>query len=171
MRARALVLLAGLALTAGACAAVDPPPPASPAAAAAPASTPLPVEGYDWMLTLDGEEAQLVWGVPESDDMALGFNCRRGAGRTGVVTLAEEGAEPVIVLESGGDTGRFPAEGEPSLLHEALILTSEAPTSEPVLQRFRRLGWIAQWHGEERAAYAPHPGSEPNIERYFAFCG
>ena len=74
-------------------------------------------------------------------------------------------------VRTGGDTGRFPAESELSLLHEAMILTAEAPTSEPVLQRFRRLGWIAQWHGEERAAYAPHPGSEPNIERFFAFCG
>lgn len=169
MRARALVLLIATALTAAACASVEPvsPAPGSMAGAAAP----LPLEGYDWMLTLDGDEAHLIWGVPESDDMALGFACRRGTGRTGLVTLVEDRAEPVIILESGGETGRFPAEGEPSLLHEALILSAEAPTSEPVLQRFRRLGWIAQWHGDERAAYAPHPGSEPNIERFFAFCG
>ena len=169
MRLRVPALLTGLALTAAACASVEPASPAPPSVAGS--ASPLPVEGYDWMLNLDGDEAHLVWGVPESDDMVLGFNCRRGTARTGLVTLAEEGAEPVIVLESGGDTGRFPAESEPSLLHEALILTAEAPTSEPVLQRFRRLGWIAQWHGEERAAYAPHPGSGPNIERYFAFCG
>jgi len=168
MRLSALALLTATVLTAAACASVEP---ASPALTSVSAGAPAPVDGYDWMLTLDGEEAHLVWGVPESDDIALGLNCRRGAGRTGLVTLAEEGAEPVIVLESGGDTARFPAEGELSLLHEALILTAEAPTSEPVLQRFRRLGWIAQWHGDERAAYAPHPGSEPNIERYFAFCG
>lgn len=169
MRLRALVLLTATALTAAACASVEPAAPALPPAASGPA--PAPVEGYDWMLTLDGEEAHLAWGVPESDDLVLGFTCRRGAGRTGVVTLADEGAEPVIILESGGDTASFPAESEPSLLHEALILTAEAQASEPVLQRFRRLGWIAQWRDGERAAYAPHPGSEPNIERFFAFCG
>ncbi len=168
MRLRALALLTATALTAAACASVEPPPPVM---SAVENGAPAPVEGYDWMLTLDGEEAHLVWGVPESDDMVLGFNCRRGSARIGLVTLAEEGSQPVIILESGGDTARFRAESEPSLLHEALILTAETATSEPVLQRFRRLGWIAQWHGDVRAAYAPHPGSHPNIERYFAFCG
>jgi hypothetical protein len=34
----------------------------------------------------------------------------------------------------------------------------------------RSLGWIAQWVDGERTAYAPQPGSEVNVERFFAFC-
>ena len=63
------------------------------------------------------------------------------------------------------------AEGEPSPLHDALILTASAEVSEPVLQRFRRVGWVALWREGVRETYAPHPASAPNIERFFAFCG
>jgi len=30
---------------------------------------------------------------------------------------------------------------------------------------------MAQWRNGEREAYAPHPDSAANIERFFAFCG
>ncbi|HZW16185.1 MAG TPA: hypothetical protein VFF66_08025 [Brevundimonas sp.] len=166
MRAPALLALTGLALGAAACATVEPP---AEVAAASPA--PLPVEGYDWLLTVDDETAHLAYGAPESDDLQLGFNCRRESARVGVVAIGAEGDEPVILLESGGDTGRFPAEAEPSALHDALILTAEMAATEPVLLRFRRLGWMAQWRGGEREAYAPHPESLPRVEDFFAFCG
>jgi hypothetical protein len=56
-------------------------------------------------------------------------------------------------------------------LHDGVLLTAEAAAGAPVFQRFRRLGWMALWQDGEREAYAPHPESEPNIERFFAFCG
>jgi len=166
MRFPALLVLSGLALGAAACATVEPPP---EVAAAGPA--PLPVEGHDWLLTIDDGTAHLAYGVPESDDLQLGFNCRRGSGRVGLVTIAADGDAPVIMLESGGDTGRFAADAEPSALHDALILTAETAATEPVLLRFRRVGWMAQWRGGERETYAPHPESLPRVESFFAFCG
>ena len=166
MRAPALLVLSGLVLGAAACATVEPAP---EAAAAGP--SPAPVEGYDWLLTLDDDMAHLAFGAPESDDLQLGFNCRQGSSRVGMVTIAEGGNAPVIFLESGGETGQFAADGEPSPLHDALILTASAEVSEPVLQRFRRVGWVALWREGVRETYAPHPASAPNIERFFAFCG
>ena len=53
----------------------------------------------------------------------------------------------------------------------AVSRAATAATSEPVLQRFRRLGWIAQWVDGEREVYTPHPGSEAGVERFFALCG
>ena len=35
----------------------------------------------------------------------------------------------------------------------------------------RRVGWIAQWIDGTREVYAPHPGSEAGVERFFAMCG
>lgn len=166
MRAPALFVLSGLALGAGACATVEPPvqPPVSSGA-------PLPVEGHDWMFSADDETARLAYGVPESDDLKLGFDCRRTSGRLEIVTLAEEGAKAEILVESGGETERYAARSEPSQLDDGVILTADASTAEPVFQRFRRVGWMALWRGDERETYAPHPPSLPHIERFFAFCG
>ena len=170
MRAPALLVVSGLALGAAACASVEPAPPVS-SPLPAPGGAPPPVEGHDWFYHPDGDMARLVYGTPESDDLKLGFECGRATARLDILTLAEAGAKAEIVLESGGDTGRFPAESEPSQLDDGVLLTAGASTAEPVLQRFRRLGWIARWRDGERETYAPHPGSAPDIERFFAFCG
>ena len=172
MHPRALFVLSALAVGAAGCATVEPavpgdapPPPATPGAA------PLPVEGYDWFYSTDEDTARLAYGLAESDDLKLGLDCRRGAGRLEMVAIAEKGAKPEIHVESGGETERFPATSEPSQLHDGVFLGAEASTAEPVFQRFRRVGWLAQWRDGEREAYAPQPGSTPNIERFFAFCG
>lgn len=170
MRLRALFVLSALGLGAAACATVEPaaaplePPPAA-------GSAPLPVEGYDWFYSTDDGAARLAYGLAESDDLKLGLDCRRGTGRLEMVAIAEKGAKPEILVESGGETERFPASSEPSQLHDGVFLAAEASTAEPVFQRFRRLGWLAQWRDGEREAYAPQPGSTANIERFFAFCG
>lgn len=170
MRAPALLVLSGLVLAAAACAGVEPTPPVT-SPLPAPGGAPPPLEGHDWFYHPDGDAARLVYGTPESDDMKLGFDCGRASGRLEVVTLADQGANAEIILESGGDTERFPALSEPSELDDGVLLTAGASTTEPVFQRFRRLGWIARWRDGEREAYAPHPGSAPGIERFFAFCG
>jgi hypothetical protein len=169
MRLPALLALSSLALSAAACATVEPRPAAllTDAVGAAPA----PVDGYDWFYHVDEEDARLAYGLAESDDLKLGFDCRRGAGRLALVAIAEKDAKPEISVESGGDTERFPATAEPSQLHDGVLLSAAASTREPVFQRFRRVGWLAQWRDGEREAYAAQPGSVPNIERFFAFCG
>jgi hypothetical protein len=158
----------GLAALTSACASVEAPGPAITAAAAS--SAPAPVAGYDWHYTTDEGVARLAYGVEASDDLRLGLDCTAGSGKVDLTALGQTG-DREIYLESGGDTERFPAEGEPSQLHDGDILTASAATSEPVMQRFRRVGWIAQWVDGKREVYAPHPGSEAGVERFFAMCG
>lgn len=157
-----VVALAGLT---AACASVEPAASPAPITASAPAPTP----GYDWFLSEDQGAARLAYGVEASDDLKLGLDCEAGSGKVGLVALGKTGSTE-IHLESGGDTERFRAEGEPSQLHNGDLLTATTDLDTPVLQRFRRLGWIAQWVDGERAAYVPQPGSEVNVERFFAFC-
>ncbi|MFC5342763.1 hypothetical protein ACETK8_06405 [Brevundimonas staleyi] len=165
MRVLWLPVLASAALV-SACASVETPEPVATAAASAPA----PVPGYDWHYTPEAGAARLAYGVEESDDLRLGLDCMAGTGKIELTVLAGTGQRE-IQLESGGETERYRAEGEPSELHDGDILTATAASREPVMQRFRRLGWIAQWIDGEREVYAPHPGSENGVERFFALCG
>lgn len=129
------------------------------------------VADHDWFYHRDGEEARLAYGLAESDDLRLGLDCRQGSGRLALSAVGGPDAKPEIHVEAGGETERFAARSEPSQLHEGVFLTAEAAADAPVFQRFRRAGWLALWRNGERQAYAPHPESAPNIERFFAFCG
>lgn len=157
-----------LFLTAALAACASAPPIVEPAS---PQPAPIPIEGYDWILHEDAGEARLAYGVAESDDLRIALDCRRNEGRVEVVALAAADAEPVIQLESGGETGTFAASAETDLIHDGLILSAAAPADEPVFRRFRQVAWLARWQDGEREIYAPHAGSEGRIDRFFAFCG
>jgi hypothetical protein len=170
MRTPALFALSGLALSIAACATVES---AAPGTAPPPVAgvAPAPVEGYDWFYHVDDDSGRLAYGLAESDDLKLGLECTGGSGRLALHAIAEKGAKPEIHVESGGETERFRASSEPSQLHDGVFLTAAATTTAPVFQRFRRVGWLAQWRDGEREGYAPQPESAANIERFFAFCG
>ncbi len=169
MRAARLTILTGLALAATACATVETPPEPPPAVASS--GPPAPIADHDWFYHRDGEAARLVYGLAESDDLRLGLDCNEGSGRLALSAVGGPDARPEILVEAGGETQRFAAQSEPSQLHDGVFLTADAKADTPVFQRFRRIGWLALWVDGERQAYAPHPESAPNIERFFAFCG
>lgn len=168
MRLTVLTAAAGLTLALAACNTTGGAP-AAPSLASS--GSPAPVEGYDWFLHQDGDAARLAYGMEASDDLKLGLDCQKNSGELALSAIAPAGAASEIHLESGGETERFPAEAEASEVNDGLFLTAEAKAGEPVFQRFRRTGWLAVWQGEDRHAYAPHPGSGERVERFFAFCG
>ena len=127
--------------------------------------------GHDWFFHGDETSARLAYGLEESDDLRLGLDCERGSGRLALSGNAPAGARAEFRIESGGETERFAAKAEPSELHDGVLLSAEARADSSVFQRFRRIGWLALWQDGKRQAYAPHPASTPNIERFFAFCG
>ncbi|HYC66775.1 hypothetical protein [Brevundimonas sp.] len=170
MRAPALLVLSGLALGAAACAGVEPAPPAA-SPLSAPATAPAPIENYDWLFFEEGDEASLGFGLDESDDVWLDLDCRRGSGRLVLVAPAGPDAPRLVRLEAGGERAAYRAEVEASELHEGVFLIADAPTADPVFQRFRALGWMTIEQEGEAHAMVPHPGSAARIERFFAFCG
>lgn len=168
MRLPVFLAAAGLTLTLAACNTTGQP---GMGLSAASSAAPAPVAHYDWFLHQDGDDARLAYGLEDSDDLRIGLDCRKNSGQLALSAVAPAGATAEIYLESGGDTERYPAQAEPSELHDGLFLTAEAKAGDPVFQRFRRVGWLAIWQGESRHAYAPHPGSGERVERFFAFCG
>jgi len=171
MRLPVLIAATGLTLTLAACNTIGSAP-ATPETASS--GSPAPVEDFDWFVYVDGGEATLAYGVDETDNTPIMLDCRQASGRVRLSAAAGADAAHEFHLESGGETERYPAQAEPAEhldLYDGTFLTAEAKTSEPVFQRFRRVGWLAVWEGGERHAYAPHPGSADRIERFFAFCG
>lgn len=168
-RSCAVLAIVGIgALTLSACALTTAPAVETTTVAAA---APLPVEGYDWHFHQDGDDASLAYGVEASDELKLGLDCRRASGVLMLSAVAPEDAKPEIHLESGGETERFAAEAEPSMLDDGVFLSAETRTQEPVFRRFRQVGWLALWSEGERVSLAPHPQSAGLIDRFFTFCG
>lgn len=168
MRRASLLALVAMTTVISACSTTA--PVLSPSTLASPGA-PQPVEGYDWFFMADGANAKLAYGLENSDDLRLGLECAQGSGALDMTASANDGAVPEIYIESGGDTERYPASAEPAVVHDGLVLTAQAQADAPVFQRFRRLGWLAVWHGDDRQTYVPQTGSVDRIERFFAFCG
>ena len=169
MRSPTILMLTVMTAIVAACATAG--PTATSTTDTASSGSPAPVENYDWFFQGDETSARLAYGLEESDDLRLGLDCDRGSGRLALSGNGSAGARAEFRIESGGETERFAAKAEPSELHDGVFLSAEARADAPVFQRFRRLGWLAMWQDGKRQAYAPHPASAPNIERFFAFCG
>lgn len=131
---------------------------------------PVPVAGLDWRLTQDGGEAKLAFGSEASDDLELAFECSTGARQVAIMAPGSDG-DRELHLESGGATERYRAEAEPLGVRDGVFLTASADAKDPVLQRFRSLGWIARWQGETRETYVALPASVGAVDRFFAACG
>ncbi len=164
MRRVAVILLATMAVAA--CSTTSPTVPAVLSSDAGPA----PIAGLDWFLTEDAAETKLAYGRASSDDLRLALTCVPGSGQLGLIQPASKGASE-IHLESGGDTERFAAIVEPAGVHDGDLLMAGARTGVPVFLRFRELGWLATWRGDEREMLAAHSSSRMSIERFFAVCG
>ena len=169
MRALNPLIAVSSVLILAACASVETPTPEPWVRPESPAPT--PIAGFDWHFNRHADGAALAYGVAESDDVRLSLHCETGTPGLMLYKDVEEGAAPVIHLESGGETERFPAEAQPSMLSDGVILSATADPSHPVFQRFRRVGWIASWVGDRREAYAAHAGSEAAVESFFSACG
>lgn len=162
-----LALSATALLALGACASVDTKPAAlSPEVTA---SAPQPVAGYDWFFHED-EGLTLVYGLANSDDVSLSLGCMPGSGQLEMVRDAPQGSAAEIYLESGGETERYEAGSEPSIMTDGVLLTAYANASDPVFKRFRKVGWLALWQDGERAPLVSHAGSEDGVENFFAAC-
>ena len=163
---RWLAIIVGLAALAGACATR----PGSPTDMA-PDAPPAPVPGYDWRFIPDPHgEARLAYGGEESDALVLALDCTTGTRKLTLSAPAERGARPEFHLESGGDTERYAAHAEDAGFADGDWLTAEAASTAPVFQRFRRLGWMAMWRGDDRQMLAGHPDALPGVKRFLEMC-
>lgn len=131
---------------------------------------PRPVAGYDWFLNDDPDEPRLSYGLAESDDVPFSLMCAKGAGKVALSLSAEQTPGRAITVESGGAVETYPARVEAADMHDGAYLVATAPTTDPVFQRFSRLGWLAVLQGDQRLTMAAQPGSEKRAMRFLDLC-
>lgn len=140
-------------------------------------STPSPVAGLDWrwslipndLLSPSAGTPRLAYGAPQSGDLVLAIDCRRGDDKFDLLALSDAEGPDEILLESGGDTERYPAEAES--FQEGRTLRASADRGDPVFKRFHDTGWMAIWFDGRREMMAAHPEGRTHIARFFADCG
>ena len=144
--------------------------PRAPAPVTAPVvSMPAPTEELDWLFAVDGSEGVLSYGTPHSDDLRLGLRCRKGAPTLNLILIAGEEDPHAITLQAGGVTRAFPARAEEEPMTGGLLLTARVRKDDPVIQAFRRDGWIALVGPGDADGYAPQAGTTA-VEAFFQWC-
>lgn len=172
MRAATLSVTVSAALALAACAGPELPQPlglnGTPVGETA---APMPIADHDWFLFDEDDEAYLLYGLADSDDIWLTLACRRGTARIQLARPADSDGKPSIYLESGGESEEFQGWIDPSELFEHGEVLAETSTGLVVFQRFRHLGWLALHDAAGRAVMVAHPQSRAGIETFFARCG
>ncbi|HEX8568518.1 MAG TPA: hypothetical protein VF699_01140 [Caulobacteraceae bacterium] len=148
-------LLALLALAACAAPPMPRPPLADPGA-----------DTRAWFYAREVGNVSLVYGTPESDDVALSMTCREGSGR---VKFSQGGlrAGEGIAIASGGRSAVLRGPTQPDELNGGVYMEAEADADHPVLQSFRGAGSLETGGGQVLTA----TGAERAwIDQFFAAC-
>ena len=118
-----------------------------------------------------GETVALAYGLPNSDDVALMLQCRKGSGRVELTDTARDASATAIVLTADGRRTSVPVRVEESEGAGGKILTGHMPLSAPALQGLRKSGLVEVAGGRSRYAIIIAEDQRPGVERFFKVCG
>ena len=139
------------------------------ACAAPPAPTPPgadpAADTREWFYSREDGRANLVYGTPQSDDVAITIGCAEGSGRV-ALTQGGLGRGQGIAIASGGlrDVLRGPA--QPDELNGGVFMEAETDAAHPLLGAFRRTGALVTG----RDVLTATPAERGSIEQFFAAC-
>lgn len=129
-------------------------------------------DSYGWGMNVEEGAAQLVFGVPESDNLWFGFYCRQGSAQVEFTDYGPAPAREALTLVSGqaSTTAKVVREADP-LFEE--VRNGALAAAAPVLAEFRRTGRLGMPGGPTAAdGYsAGTPAEMAAIEGFFSACG
>lgn len=146
-------------------------PPRPPVSPPGPAKTEGPQRVFGFFK--EGRLGKLFHGVPDSDDLDLLLDCRRGSERVSITDLTHPQAKPgqSLTLASGGVRATLPAKVEGNEESDGNMARAEASMELAPLKAFRKSGRIALSLSEpDIALWAKADSERTAIEDFFAFC-
>jgi len=140
------------------------PKPDAPAAPAAPDGP------RDWIFNVDGAEAYLAYGTPESDDLEIGFRCTRD-GPFNVTQVTPEKPRNFVIVYTRKAMHAWPAaDVERDQLGGGWLVTAEVQRGDAGMAAFREDGWLSVRHGEKTVRLIPQKGTTA-VTDFFQWCG
>jgi opacity protein-like surface antigen len=125
--------------------------------------------GVTWNLYVDGDQAKLAYGQPNSDLVGIMMACNRGDGAV-TVSGDVDPAKPELVLASGEKQTALtgPASSDP--FGGGLYMEARASTHDAALARFAKTGDLTVRHGQDATEMRASFKARGDIRRFFAHC-
>ncbi|MBX7250122.1 MAG: hypothetical protein K1X35_13885 [Caulobacteraceae bacterium] len=122
-----------------------------------------------WNLYVEGDQAKLAYGAPNSDLVGVMLTCNRGDGAV-VVSGDVSPDKPMLVLTSGERKLQLSGPAETDPFGGGLYMEARASTHDAALERFARTGDLALQRGFGRTEMRATAHAKGDIEKFFAHC-
>lgn len=125
--------------------------------------------GVTWNLYVNGDEAKLAYGQPNSDLVGIMMACNRGD-QAVTVSGDVDPAKPQLVLASGEKSVALsgPASSDP--FGGGLYMEARASTHDAAIARFARTGDLTVRQGQGAVEMRASDKARGDIQRFFAHC-
>lgn len=165
-RYRALVAGSLLLSLVAACASV----PSAPSGNLALPVSATPVEDYDWHYEANAQDAQLAYGIANSDEIPFGFSCRRGTGRIVLNATTLNPALKNITLATSETRRTYRARQEQAIMFDGYMLEAETVADDDLMASFDKTGWLSIENDGAWVALAPQSGTKVKSADFIAAC-
>jgi len=144
--------------------------PSSPTTLALPQEAPAPQRDYDWHFDVDGPEAQLVYGVANSDDIPFGMSCQKGSGQIQLSAPSLSPSARTITLATTETSRTYSARQEEAVMFDGFLLEAQTRTDDPLIVSFSKLGWLSIEENGLWVGLAPHATTKNKGRDFIAAC-
>lgn len=122
-----------------------------------------------WNLYVNGDEAKLAYGQPNSDLVGIMMACNRGDGAV-TVSGDVDPARPRLVLASGEKQVSLSGPASTDPFGGGLYMEARASTHDAAIARFARTGDLTVRQGQGSTEMRASAKARGDIQRFFAHC-
>lgn len=128
-----------------------------------------PDRAFSWGLDAGSGRTTLVYGWPDSDNIALGLGCDPGSGEVSITyALVDHPRSATLVVAAGPVTMELPARIESYPGDDSWLVTATAPASSPLFGRFKASRRLTVRAG--RHAWRAPPAPAADVSAFIAAC-